>query len=135
MIHSKLMLFAENIIRDTQTNKISAINIIEELASPGFPLFMAGLNVLTFLEREKDDEQTINFLLKLRLNEDELAGLEVDADFQGKLRNRNIVTVSGLVLPNPGILKAVLFHNDKEFASHEVLVQKIGEPDEKVIMA
>jgi len=135
MIHSKLMLFAENIIRDTQTNKISAINIIEELASPGFPLFMAGLNVLTLLEREKDDAQTINFLLKLRLDENELAGLEVGADFQDKLRNRSIVTINGLVLPNPGILRAVLFLNEKEFALHEVSVRKIGETGAKVVAA
>ncbi|MCI0695140.1 hypothetical protein L0337_24415 [candidate division KSB1 bacterium] len=135
MIHSKLMLFAENIIRDTQTNKISAINIIEEFSSLGFPLFMARFYVLNLLEREKEDDQTISFLLKIFLNEDELTSLDIHADFQDKLRNRSIVTINGLVLPNPGIFRAVLLHNEKEFASHELSVQKIGETDKKVVIA
>jgi len=135
MIRSKLMLFAENIIRDAQTNNISAINIIEEFSSPAFPLFLAGFNVLNLLEREKDDEQTISLLLKIFLNEDELTSLDIHMDFQDKLGNRNIVTINGLVLPNSGILRAVLLHNEKEFASHEVSVQKIGETDKKVAIA
>jgi len=114
---------------------ISIINIIEEFASSGFPLFMTRFDIFNLFEREEDDDSKITFELKILINDDELVKLDINVDFDDKLRNRSIATLNGFVIPNPGILKAILYNNGKEFSSYSVIVKKLGEPEKKVEVA
>lgn len=132
MIISKLMLCAENVIRDAETNKISVFNIFEKIASPGFPLFIQKLLVFNRIERAKDDPRQIDCELKIMNNDIELLKKPLRVDFQDRMRNRTIVDISGLTVPNPGILKVILSYAERDLNSYEIIVNRIGEPQVEI---
>lgn len=133
MISVKLLLCAERVIRDAESNSITVVNLLEDFASPGFPLFIQNMCLFALTERQEDDAQDHQFLFKIHLNDNELVSLEVQSKFGDKLRHRNIINVSGFVIPNPGQLKLSLFHEDKEVAEYLMQVKKIGPPEIKSI--
>lgn len=49
------LLVSQMVIVDQASNSVSAINIIDEVRSPGFPLFIPSLSVLLVWEREDAD--------------------------------------------------------------------------------
>src|SRR5258708_158386 len=48
---------AQNISVDQTTNAVSAFNIVEELRSPGFPVLVPSLAVLSVWHREEGDQE------------------------------------------------------------------------------
>jgi hypothetical protein len=48
MIKPILTLCAEGVVIDRETNNVSVFNILEQLSSPGFPLFIQKLFFFIF---------------------------------------------------------------------------------------
>lgn len=125
---SKIVICAEGIIRDAQTNTISVFNMLEDVSAPGFPLFIQKFNAFFLLERTNDEPQQINCIFRIENNGNSLMEMPVRSDFQNKLKNRLIININGLAIPNPGILRATLFHNERVLGNYEVAVNRIGNP-------
>ncbi len=102
MIRNVVSLVAEVVIREAETNNISVINIIDNITAQGFPLFMSRLAFLTIWEKETADPNAYRTIFSIALNEQNLHTQEINIDFQGHLRHRQIVTMQGLVIPQPG---------------------------------
>jgi hypothetical protein len=128
MIKTQLMLCAETVLRDAETNTVSAINLIEEIPSPGFPLFVPKMTVMMLLERQATDSATPAAELKMTLDGMDLHRGPVRIDFQDKLRSRVIVTYNGIPIPKPGLLKLEMAVTGGETTSVKVLVSLIGTP-------
>jgi hypothetical protein len=69
--------------------------------------------------------------LKIELDDNELLKVPFRNDFQGKMRTRSVITIGGLVIPNPGSLKFNL-GNGVEISSYKIIVNRIGEPKAEV---
>jgi hypothetical protein len=119
---------AEGIIRDAQTNNISAFNILENLSSPGFPLFIQKIFFFSLLDKETEVENMFHFNLILKNNDNILIEVPVDSNFQEQARNRQIIEIGALPIPAPGVLHFQLMKESIELCTYSISIQQIGEP-------
>ena len=126
MINVKIMLLAENVIRDTESNRMTAINIFENMTVPDFPLYMPTLCVLTISERARQDPAKHDCKLLIKLNKERVFETPVAIDFQDKLSNRAVLKVLGFVIPHPGKLEASLMQGRRRLARCDIDV--VGVP-------
>jgi len=109
MITSSMMICAERVIRDIQTNQISVINILEEMTPEGLPIFIQRLMIFAFLHREiKVDPEKITCIFRISTGSQKLFEHELDVHFQDKATNRSIVDIGGLVVPVTGVVEISL---------------------------
>lgn len=59
MIRPLVVLLAETVLHDRQTNSMSVINLLEELNTAGFPILIPRLSILAVLGRDSDEDTPI----------------------------------------------------------------------------
>lgn len=128
MIKTKLMLCAESVVRDVDTNTVSAFNLIEEISAPGFPLFVPKLTVLAILERDAADPTAPSAELVMTIDGLQLHKSPVRVEFQDKLRTRAIITYGGVPIPKPGPLIIEMQVAGGETTQVSIAVRLIGTP-------
>lgn len=128
MITCKLVLCAESIVRDSETNTVSAFSLLEEMSAPRFPVAVPRLASLFLLEKEPKDEDMQNYQYILTLANQELLRSPVEVRFEGKLRTRVMVNVQGLLIPAPGELRARLELQGRELGSWSMAVSMAPPP-------
>lgn len=128
MIRSTLIILAQGIIQDVESNSISIFNIFEEIAGAGFPLFIQKCSILNCLERDITDPDSIHLHLAIKMGDVSIAEREVDVKFQDKLRSRMIVHLQGLPLPGPGKLKISFSNNEQLYGEYELAISSAHGP-------
>lgn len=108
MIFVKLAIAAESIVRDAETNTVSIFKVLEEIATPGFPLVIPTMMVVFVLERDSDDADPQNPALVIWSGGEETSRTSISVQFKGKPRTRAFVRLNGLTVPGPGDLKFAL---------------------------
>lgn len=124
---------AEGIVRDAQSNNITAFNILERLSSPSFPLFFPRIFFFCLLERNIDEPPQCDFKLKVINNTETLLEIPTHSNFKDQTRNRQIIEIGGLAIPAPGNLIFTLIHEESSICSYSIEVKQIGEPQVKKI--
>jgi hypothetical protein len=122
------MLCSERVVIDKETNNTSIFNILENMHSAGFPLFVQKFDFFALLQRLENDPQRIDLNLKIYNNDNLLLDHRMSADFQEKLRNRVTIHINGIAVPNPGILVVTLFLGNVALGSYEIKVSLTGSP-------
>lgn len=122
VITCTLALCAEMVVRDTETNNISAISIVEEIKAHAFPISIRRLAALFYLERDSHDPQVPDCALRITQDAHGEMTFPVAVDFGAKLRNRAIVLLEGVQAHAPGQMKWSLVVNGTEVGSWKVLV-------------
>jgi len=128
MVQLKLVLCAESVIRDAETNNISVVNILEELGASAFPVVIPKLSTLFLLERTEDDPQQIDGTVIFVLDGEEIGRAAIQGDFEDKLRNRLILVAQGVGLGRPGTLSVTLVLNDRMMGAWNIIVRAINLP-------
>lgn len=123
MLRSRLMLMAQGVVRDAETNVISVYNIFEDISAVGFPFFIQSFFVLTFFTKETVDPNELECLVEIRNNENLIASIPARLNFQNSLRNRLISQIRGIAIPAPGTLTARIMYNDAEIISCSLNLQ------------
>ena len=103
-MRSIICLAAQGVIRNAEDNNISVFNILEGITVEGFPLYIPQVTFFVLLERTLAEEGHVVGHFAATLSGRNIHELDVDINFQGQLRNRVIMSIRGLVLPNPGTL-------------------------------
>lgn len=117
-----MLLCAEGVIRDVETNTISVFSILESLNARSFPIAIQRLAILYILERDETEPETVTLQIKLSNNDEQLTENTVESPFSGLLRNRTIINLNGLVITNPGKLIISLVYGEDELASYTIAV-------------
>jgi hypothetical protein len=118
---AKVCFAAEGIIRDAQTNQISAFNIIENITAAGLPTLIPRLAFFTLWEREAADPERINGRFNVHIGSDRIVDLAMFADFQGNVpRTRTMINMGGLMLPRAGILRFRMEMDNGNSSQYEV---------------
>jgi len=128
MITCKLLLCAQGVVRDTDSNMISIFNILENLQAAGFPFFMQQMDVFALFERLPEDPAQHDILFRLSIGETELLASPLAVDFQDKLRNRSTLHIRGLVVPQPGALRVTPQVGDRVLGTYDVKVEQMAAP-------
>src|SRR6266567_5931669 len=117
MITSRLMFCSQGAVRDAENNTISAFNIIEDLQTGAFPLFVQQIFAVAFLQRDAADPAQVQMTLDVLLNDQVINTFPIPVNFGDKLRTRLITKINGLSIPGPGNLTMRLMHNGETLAS------------------
>ena len=132
MYSSKLMLCAEGVVRDAESNTVSVYNIFEEISSATFPVIIPKMFMLLITQRDPaQDPPGPAASIRIQLDNDLLDETDVQVNFQEKSRNRFILGVGGLVITRPGRLRFIASVANARMAEYTVTVQKLSPPDAK----
>lgn len=119
---------AEGIIRDVKTNNISAFNILERIASPGFPLFIQRMFFFSLIEKGDEVVNRSELRLLINNNQQTLVEIPISLDFQDKSRIRQIVEIGSIPIPAPGKLSYHLMQEEKQICEYSVVIELVGKP-------
>jgi len=126
MLTCRLVACAETIIRDAAQNTVSLINVLEDIQVPAFPGGIFKITVLGMVNRAQNDPAEYDFVIVITLGDDELGRVPVHADFTDKVSSRIIAVLQGIPLPQPGVLRVALRHNETELGAWSVTVTQRG---------
>ena len=81
---SKLILCAEGIAVDQQTNNATAYSILEEISAVALPSAYAQFFILSLVERDDDDPEAIDVQLRVSLGSTHNSRARHDVGFSGQ---------------------------------------------------
>lgn len=128
MYKSKLAVCAESVVLDQQTQLVSIFNLIDAVQAHGFPLAVNKIALLFSIVRETTDLNVLDSFIVATLSGVELLRHPIQINFFDKVRANHIVTLQGVVLSSPGILRFSLLQGEAEIATVEVDVKSISGP-------
>jgi hypothetical protein len=113
----RFFLCAESAVIDSASNKITILNVIEELSAASFPGVLPLLTIVALFVRKKSEADKPAMKIVGSQNNKELFDIPISPPFQGKLRTRLVIGLQGIVLPGPGNITVSLNHKNKTIAS------------------
>src|SRR4051812_40196738 len=119
MYRATLSLCAESVIRDGETNNVTAVNLLEQVNASMYPVALTKFAALFGLAKDPVDHQTTPGVIRITLNKNEIAKFPINIDFQGKDRTRVIVNLQGLVATTPGVLRTALWIGGNELGAYD----------------
>jgi len=122
MIGAKLLLCAEGIVVDQRSNNASAFNILEQLNFDSLPVAFPKMVILSLLERDEGDPDKWNGEIRITLGGSDLLKQPLNLDFSGLPRVRNMLTVGGLPITQPGTMEICLCEKEKKLMSYTIRV-------------
>jgi hypothetical protein len=123
----RLILCSDVNILDVNTNRVSSINLIEEISSQQFPIVVPQFSILAVFDKEEGDEEKVDSTLVVKLNDQELARGPIEVNFEGGAKmHRSLVAFQGFVVPVPGRLVVSILQNGKQFGDWSVLVSQVA---------
>lgn len=105
MIRLKTLLCAEGVSVDRNSNNVTLFNILEQINPLRLPLALPKMVIYSLFEREDGDDAVWPADICIYLDDVELVSSPIDYKFQDLPRVRNIFTVGGLPITQPGTLK------------------------------
>ncbi len=125
MIESKLVVCAESVVRDGDTQAVSVFNIIEEIGAPAFSLSIPKLSCLFVVERDVADPEQLDGVVTVTLAGTLLEHFVVPIDFERQRRTHLIVVLQGFILHEPGLLKIALLVQGRELGAWTMRVSQV----------
>jgi len=120
MIRSTLMAVSESIVKDSDSNSISILNIIEDVVLESFPIVMPKFATTVFFQKDGTDPDIFNLTLFVRNNNTLLIQHPMRLDFKGKTRNRAIVRFGGILLNEMGTLRFSVEDGTSEICTYTI---------------
>src|SRR5258707_581720 len=117
MYLARLILAAEGIVVDRDTNSISVFNILDRITAEGFPLLLQKMALLVIWERSLEDAPQVDGQFSVHFSGRELYQQPVRVEFTTSTRNQFVLRMHGLVIPQPGVLslRITLEHEDRPY--------------------
>lgn len=124
----QLATCAESATIDSQTNKLSLINIVEEIYSTNFPGFLPSLSFVLIFSRKRSETETPTLDLRAQLNGTPIFNIPLEVSFQGKLRARAVATLQGFPVTGPGKITISSFWKARALGSWDITVHNATPP-------
>lgn len=105
MIRCKYQFAGSDILLDARSNRISVINVLDELVSPGFPVIIPKLSLCFVLARGQGDPDEVQLSIRATLGEAELMQGPVPCNFQSAPNTRLYMNFHGFAVSGPGELR------------------------------
>jgi hypothetical protein len=110
----KLFVAAQSIIVDFSSKRATAINLLEDMVSIGFPLLLQ-LSTIAFFERETTESDEV-FYMEAKLGETIVMpryklDIHIDEESKGA---KNLVNIGALIIPEPGIFTISIMNDQND---------------------
>jgi len=132
MVRSKIFLCAHGTAQDRESNNITVFSIIEQFNVTTFPLAYPFITVFGCFEKDPKDKRKYQVQLKVLNNENEILAVPSELNFLEFPRARLIFQIGGIIIPEPGLLKFILYVNNKVLCDYIVDVVPKAQADVKV---
>jgi hypothetical protein len=119
---SKLILCAEGVAIDQQSNNVTVYNILEEITPVALPTVFPRFFVLSVVEKDKNDGDVADAELKISLASKVILRQEIKFMFGGKQRVRSLIELGGMPLSGPGKLHIAISQGTKIVHSYDVII-------------
>ncbi len=125
-----LAVAADRMILDAATNRLSIIQVYDDISATKFPAVVPRMHAVFAFERGPDDPRQAKGSLTFTLGDKELFRDDsIVLNFEDAPRARFLAELSGLVLPGPGTLVVKLELQDGPSAEWPILVVSTGKPE------
>ena len=114
-------ILCEDIIRDAESDRISLINITEQLVSIAYPFLLPKIGIFMFLEKE-NQEVTVSGEILIKNNDNTLAKNSLILSFSEKDKARVMIKFNGIAIPEPGNLTVDVLLNGETRSSVSIPV-------------
>ncbi|SRR5713101_6171815 len=124
-----LLVVAEGVVVDSETNLVSLFNVLEEITPLGFPFLIPRLTVVATTQRDEGDPPVpADCSMRFLLDQDLLLEAPADINFRDRPRNRFKLTIGGLLIPRPGKLTVSLVVGGATLNSYAIAVRPAINP-------
>ena len=124
MLTSKILLLAEGVVRDAETNNISVFNIMEEINSPQYPVVIPKVHIFNMLERKEGDQERYICKYEITIGDEKILSNELDVVFQDTLLARNIIFIGGFPVIRPDIITVSVSVEDHTLDTYTVFAKQ-----------
>jgi hypothetical protein len=104
MLKSRFMVCAEGVAVDETTKNPTIFSLLDALTPSTFPAVVPRMVVLSYIERDRTDPDTVRLRLRVKLEDALLWEFPLEAGFSGRSRCNVLITLEGIVVPGPGRL-------------------------------
>lgn len=105
MIKTQYAICASRIIRDSDSNRISAIDILDDGDFSSFPITFSRIELVWTLSRDKEDPEVPDAGVTLSVNGRSIFQTPLNVNFQGSHATRAVLRVGGIAVDQPGLFK------------------------------
>jgi len=95
------------VIRDFDENRISVIDLLEDITVPALPVVIPRLSLIWAISRDAGDPEDYTGRIVLKMNDQVLMETPVQVNFQGATVTRATAVIGGLALQLPGQFEVV----------------------------
>jgi len=106
MITTRYALAAVRVLHDSESNRMSAIDLMEELRATSFPILIPRMSLVWNLRRDTTDADQFEAVVALSIGDRVLHEFSINVDFQGGPFTRATLTIGGFAIAEPGTLVA-----------------------------
>lgn len=121
-----LLVCAESTLLDANSNRVSLINVYDEISSPQFPFLTPLFSVLAVTQKDDDEEDECSCNVRISLDDNEIFVAPVLINYQGTELHRTIIGLQGLVISGPGTLKIQLLFDGAEIGDWNIPVKQLA---------
>ncbi|MFC1994954.1 DUF6941 family protein [Chloroflexota bacterium] len=130
MVKVKLLFCAEAAVVDKISNNLSAFNIWEQLNFRSLPVAIPRMVIVSLLEKENGDSDEWHGEIRIRIAGSEIMNHPIEHNFKGVPRSRNIFTIGGVPITQPGKMDICLCQDGNEIQSYTI---DISVPEKPVV--
>lgn len=117
-----LLAVAERAIRDADTDRMSLVDIVDSVSSESFPYLLPEFSLLTVYHKEPADAESETVVISIANGEEEITSQEQEVGFGGRIGNRTVIRVGGVVLSKPGTFSVSVRHRETTLGSWSIPV-------------
>lgn len=121
-----LLACADSVLLDANTNRVSLINIHDEISSPQFPFLIPLFSVLAVTKKEDGEADEGACTIRISLGDQTVLVAPVLMNYQGAEIHRSMLGLHGLVITGPGTLRVQLLHNEEEIGVWQIPVKQLA---------
>jgi hypothetical protein len=123
---ASITIACDTAIIDGRNNRISLLNVLDEVHSTTFPFVIGTQTVLCLTIKEPSDPETYDLDFRATIDGEEVLKFPVKGSFSGKSRNRVLVEMQGVAIPKPGTLVYSFRFQGKELGTWAMVVSSLG---------
>lgn len=120
-------LCADSATVDRTTNRLSIFNVIEQISGPTFPGFFPSLALVLMVRRKKSEPNSVDLKTVGTQDGKKIFELPFTLSFQTHLQARAVLTLQGIPLHKPGVLKFSVMNKNKEIGSWPIPLIHAGQ--------
>lgn len=106
----ELIICAEKILKEANSDNVSVINLMEDFYAESYPAFISKAALLIVGVKESGDTDNFSLPIKVKNNDKDIVTGNVAVDFMGKEKSNTIVNITSLPIQEEGSVNFIIYN-------------------------